>query len=180
LSKYLTTLRAPRRLGFRLFLLLTAAIAAVTMAADAWRLRQERARVLAQLQREASLVAQAIEGQVAPLVDPPDGRRLARLLEDTRQAKEAKCVGVYSLEGRRLHVAFEQGGEDRGPDVCPSEIVPQPVVEAVLAQWSRSGTYNLQVLLTPDGLPRGILKLVLDAGRVSGPLQAFRNSILVE
>jgi signal transduction histidine kinase len=54
------------------------------------------------------------------------------------------------------------------------------VVEAVLAQWSRSGTYNMQVLLTPDGLPRGILKLVLDAGRVSGPLQAFQDSILVE
>lgn len=180
MSTYLTTLRAPKRLGLRLFLLLTVAIVAISMAADAWRLRQEQARVLAQLQREASLVTQAIEGQVAPLLEVADERRLGGLLEDIRQAKQAECVAVYSLEGRRLQVAFEPGPRDRGPDVCPSAITPQPVAEAVSAQWSGSGTYNLQVPVTPNRTPQGILKLVFDAGRVSGPLEAFRNSILVE
>jgi signal transduction histidine kinase len=179
-SKHLTGLLAPRSVGLRLFLLLAAAIVAVALVADAWRLRQERTRVLAQLQREASLVTQAIQGQVAPLLRAPDDGRLAELLEDVRQAKDADCVGVYGLEGRRIRAAFEPGAAERGPDVCPLQITPQPVAEAVSAQWGLSGTYNVQVPLAPDDTPRGILKLVFDAGRVSGSLLALRNGILVE
>lgn len=180
MSSYLFTLRLPNRLGLRLFLLLTVAIVGISTAADAWRLRQEQARVLTQLQREASLVTRAIEGQVAPFLEAALDQRLVGLLEDIRQAKGAECVGVYNLEGRRLQAAFEPGTPDRSPDVCPSVIIPQPVAEAVSAQWSGSGTYSLQVSVTPNGTPQGILKLVFDAGRVSGPLQEFRNSLLVE
>jgi signal transduction histidine kinase len=180
MSSHLTELLAPKSVGLRLFLLLTAATVGVAMAADAWRLRQERARVLAQLQREASLVTQAIQGQIAVLLRAPDEVRLAELLDDIRQAKDADCVGIYTLQGRRVWATFEPGAADRGPDVCPLEITPWPVAEAVSAQWGLSGTYNIQVPLTPDEVPRGILKLVFDTGRVSGPLQAFRNSILVE
>jgi signal transduction histidine kinase len=180
-SSHLTTLLAPRSVGLRLFLLLTAAIVAVAMAADAWRLRQERTRVIAQLQREASLVTQAIQGQIALLRGATDDSRLAGLLEDIREAKDADCVGVYSLEGRRVRATFEPGAADRGSDVCGPEIVARPVAEAVSAQWGLSGTYNIQVLLSRDDTPpQGILKLVFDATRVSGPLQEFRNSILVE
>jgi signal transduction histidine kinase len=179
-SSHLTTLRAPRSVGLRLFLLLSTAIVAVALAADAWRLRQERARVLAQLQREASLVTQAIQGQIAPLLGATDDSRLAGLLEDIREAKDADCVGVYSLEGRRVRATFEPGAADRGADVCGPEIVARPVAEAVSAQWGLSGTYNIQVLLNHDDTPQGILKLVFDATRVSGPLQEFRNSLLVE
>jgi signal transduction histidine kinase len=179
-SKHLTGLLAPRSVGLRLFLLLAAAIVAVALVADAWRLRQERTRVLAQLQREASLVTQAIQGQVAPLLRAPDDVRLADLLEDVRQAKDADCVGVYGLEGRRIRAAFEPGAGERGPDVCPLQIAPQPVAEAVSAQWGLSGTYNVQVPLAPDDTPRGILKLVFDASRVSGSLLELRNGILVE
>jgi signal transduction histidine kinase len=179
-SSHLTALLAPKSVGLRLFLLLTAAIVAVAIVADAWRLRQERTRVLAQLEREASLVTQAIQGHVALLLRAPDDLRLGELLEDIRQAKRADCVGVYSLQGRRIQVAFEPGAADQGPDVCALEIAPQPVAEAVSAQWGLSGTYNIQVPLTPDDTPQGILKLVFDAARVSGPLQEFRNSILIE
>ena len=75
MSKHLTALLAPKGVGLRLFLLLTGAIVAIAMAADAWRLRQERRRVLAQLQREASLVTQAIQGQVAPVLRQNPVRR---------------------------------------------------------------------------------------------------------
>jgi signal transduction histidine kinase len=179
-SSHLTALLAPRSVGLRLFFLLTAATVGIALATDAWRLRQERARVLAQLEREASLVTQAIQGQIAVLLRAPDDLRLAELLDDIRQAKDADCVGVYTVQGRRVWATFEPGAADRGPDVCPLEIAPQPVAEAVSAQWGRTGTYNIQVPLTPDDVPRGILKLVFDAARVSGPLQAFRDSILVE
>ena len=179
-NRHLTALPAPKGVGLRLFLLLAGAIVAIAMAADAWRLRQERTRVLSQLQREASLVTQAIQGQVAPLLRAEDDLRLVGLLEDIRQAKEAECVGVYSLEGRRVRAAFEAGAADRGPDVCAPKITPQPVAEAVSARWGLSGTYNVQVPLTADDTPQGILKLVFDAARVAGPLQEFRNSILVE
>jgi hypothetical protein len=141
-SKHLTALLPPKGVGLRLFLLLTGAIVAIAMAADAWRLRQERTRVLAQLQREASLVTQAIQGQVAPLLRAADDLRLVELLEDIRQAKDAECVGVYSLEGHRLRAAFEPGAADRGPDVCAPEITPQPVAETVSARWGLSGTYK--------------------------------------
>lgn len=180
MSSHLTALLAPRSLGLRLFLLLAAAILAVALAADAWRLRQERTRVLAQLQREASLVTQSIEGQIAHVMRDPDDRRLADFLEEIRRVKDADCVGLYTLEGRRVRAAFAPGGADRGPDVCGLAITPQPVAEAVSAQWGLSGTYNIQVLLTPGDSPQGILKLVFDAARVSGALQEFRNSILVE
>ncbi|MFB3819270.1 MAG: PAS domain-containing sensor histidine kinase [Candidatus Methylomirabilales bacterium] len=180
MSRHLAALLPRRRLGLRLFLVLAAAILVIALAADAWRLRQARARVLAQLQREASLVTQAIQGQVASLLGAEDAPRLAGLLEDVRQAKDAECVGVYSLEGRRVRATFEPGAAQRGPDVCPPEIVPVAVAEVVSAQWGLSGTYNLQLLLAPDDVPQGVLKLVFDAARVSGPLEEFRNSILVE
>jgi signal transduction histidine kinase len=179
-SRHLATLLPPKGVGLRLFLLLAAAMVAIAVAADAWRLRQERTRVLAQLQREASLVTQAIEGQVSPLLRAADDLQLAGLLEDIRQAKDAECVGVYSLQGRRLRAAFESGAADRGPDVCAPEIVPGPAAEAVSAQWGLSGTYNVQVPLAPDDTPQGILKMVFDAARVAGPLQQFRNSLVVE
>jgi signal transduction histidine kinase len=179
-SRHLASLLRPKRVGLRLFLLLATALVAIALAADAWRLRQERTRVLAQLEREATLVTQAIQGQVAPLLRAPDDRPLAALLEDIRQAKDAECVGVYGLAGNRLGAAFEPGAASRGPDVCPPEITPEPVAEAVAARWGLSGTYNVQVPLIDDDTPHGILKLVFDAARVSGPVQELRNSILVE
>jgi signal transduction histidine kinase len=179
-SRHLTALLSPKGVGLRLFLLLAAALVAIAMAADAWRLRQERTRVLVQLQREAILVTQAIEGQVSPLLRAGDDVRLAGLLEDIRQAKNAACVGVYDLQGRRLRAAFEAGAADRGPDVCAPAITPGPVAEALSAQWGLSGTYNIQVPLSPDDTPQAILKMVFDAARVAGPLQEFRNSIVLE
>jgi signal transduction histidine kinase len=180
LSKRRSTLLPPKGVGLRLFLLLAAAIVAIATAADAWRLRQERTRVLAQLEREASLVTQAVEGQVAPALGEVDDLRLAGLLEDIRQAKGAECVGVYTLQGRRIRAAFDPTAADRGPDVCPAEIAARPAAEAISAQRGLAGTYSIQVPLTPEDTPRGILKLVFDAARVSGPVQELRNSILVE
>ncbi len=180
MSKHLAALLPRNHLGLRLFLLVTLVVVGITLATDAWRLRQERKRVLTQLQREASLVTQAIEGQVPPLLHAADDPRLVGLLEDIRQAKGAECVGVYTLEGRRLRAAFESARSERGPDVCPPAITPEPVAETVSAQWSLSGTYNIQAPLTPNDTPQAILKLVFDVARVSGPLQTFRNDILVE
>ncbi len=168
------------RLGMRLFLLLTLAIAAITMATDAWQLRQERRRVLAQLQHGASLIAQTIEGQVVPLLEAPDDPRLAGLLEDIRKAKRAACAAVYDLNGRRIRAVFEAGMTDATPDICPPVVTPRAVAEAVSPQWALSDTYNLQVLLTPDDRPRAILKLAFRIARVSGPLEEIRSSILVE
>lgn len=179
-SSHLAKLRPLNRIGMRLFLLLTLAIGAITIATDAWHLRQERRRVLAQLQREASLVAQAIEGQVVPLLQAAGDPKLERLLEDIRKAKEAECAAVYDLDGHRLRATFEVGMTDTSPDLCPAIVAPRAVAEAVSARWALSGTYNLQVLLTPNDTPRAILKLVFEVARVSGPLKAFRNSILVE
>lgn len=170
----------PNRLGMRLFLLLALAIVAISVATDAWRLRQEHRRVLAQLQREASLVAQAIEGQVASLLHAVEEEKLATLLDDIRAAKGAECAAVYTLQGDRISASFAAGTTERGPDVCPAVVTPQTVTEAVFAQWGLSGTYNLQVLLTPGNMPRAILKLVFEEDRVSEPLQELRNSILVE
>ena len=180
MSKHLIALASPRGVGLRLFLLLAAAIVAIALATDAWRLRQERTRVLAQLEREASLVTQAIQGQVGPLLRGADAARLDELLEDIRQAKDAECVGVYSLTGRRVGAAFEPGAAERAADGCAPEIAPQPVAEAVSGGWTLSGTYNVQVPLAAADAPEGLLKLVFDAARVSGPLQEFRNGLLVE
>lgn len=181
MNKPRTAVLPPKGVGLRLFLLLVAAIAVIATAADAWRLRQERTRVLAQLEREASLVTQAIEGQVAPVfLGGADAVRLAGLLEDIRQAKDAECVGVYTLEGRRIRAAFDPALAERGADICPADIAPRPAAEAVSAWWGLAGTYNVQILLTPDDTPRGVLKLVFDADRVAGPVQELRKSILVE
>ncbi len=179
-SRHLAKIPPLNRLGVRLFLLLTLAIGAITIATDAWHLRQERRRVLAQLQREASLVAQAIEGQVVPLLQAADDPRLAGLLEDIRKAKGAECAALYDLEGRRLRASFDEGMTAARPDVCPPMVIPQPVAEAVSARWGSLGTYNLQVPLTPKDTPQAILKLVFEVARVSGPLEEFRNSIFVE
>ena len=115
MSNHLIGLLSPRGVGLRLFLLLAGAIVAIAMVADAWRLRQERTRVLAQLQREASLVTQAIQGQVGLLLQEADDGRLGRLLEDVRQAKDAECVGAYSLEGRLVRAGRQRGDSEDSP-----------------------------------------------------------------
>jgi signal transduction histidine kinase len=180
MSSHVAALAAPKSVGLRLFLLLAVAMVAIALAADAWRLGRERTRVLAQLEREAALVTQSIQGQITPLLRAPADSRLDELLEDIRQAKDAECVGVYTVDGRRVRAVFDQAGADRGADVCGPEITPGPIAEAVSAQWVLSGTYNIQVPLAPDDTPHGILKLVFDAARISGPLQEFRRSLLVE
>jgi signal transduction histidine kinase len=180
MSRHLVTLLSRIHIGLRLFLVLALAILVITMATDAWRLRQEHQRVLSQLQREAHLVAQSIERPILPLLQAEGDRHLMELLKDIREAKGAECVGIYTVAGRRIQAAFGPGGEPAHPDVCPSEVTPQPVAEAVTAQWGLSGTYNLQVPLTPNDMPQAILKLVFAMARVSTPLQALRNSILVE
>ena len=176
-SKLPTALPLPRGVGPRLFLLLVVAIVAIAIAADAWRLRQERTRVLAQLQREASLVTQAIEGQVVPVPRDEDDGRLAGLLEDIREAKDAECVGLYSLAGQRVRAVFRPDAVDRASAVCAATIAPRLTAEAVAAHWGVAGTYNVQVAVTPADTPEGILKLVFDAERVSGPLGEFRTGL---
>jgi signal transduction histidine kinase len=166
--------------GPRLFLLLVAAMVVIAVAADAWRFSQERTRVLAQLEREASLVTQAIEGQVAPVPRGADDPRLGGLLEDIREAKDAECVGLYSLDGQRVLAVFHPAAVDRASDVCAPAITPRLTAEAVSAHWGLGGTYNVQVAVTPADTRQGILKLVFDPDRVSGPLARFRTSLLVE
>jgi signal transduction histidine kinase len=160
--------------------LLVGAIVAIAVAADAWRFSRERTRVLAQLEREASLVTQAIEGQVLSVPGRPDDPRLGGLLEDIREAKDAECVGLYSVDGQRVRAAFHPAAVERASDVCAPVIAPHPTAEAVSAYWGLTGTYNVQVAVTPADTPRGILKLVFDAERVSGPLARFRTGLLVE
>ncbi|HSB69621.1 MAG TPA: ATP-binding protein [Candidatus Methylomirabilis sp.] len=168
------------RLGMRLFVLLTLAIASISIAIDAWQLRQEHRRVLAQLQHGVSLIAQAIEGQLVPLLEAADDPRLVGLLEDIRKAKGAECAAVYDLKGRRLRAAFAAGMTDTSPDFCPPVVKPRAEAEAVSTQWEPADTYKLQVLLTPDDRPRAILKLAFRIARLSGPLTELRNSILIE
>ncbi len=180
MSRYISGLRPLNRLGVRLFLLLALAIAAITIAIDAWQLRREHGRVLAQLQHGASLIAQTIERQVLPLLEAGDAPGLAVLLEDIREAKGAECAAVYDLKGRRIRAAFRPGVADTSPVVCPPVVTPRAVAEAVPAHWSLSDTYALQVLLTPDDRPRAILKLAFKVARVAGPLEQFRKSILIE
>jgi signal transduction histidine kinase len=178
-SRYVSEI-LPNGLGVRLFLALTLAIVVITLTTDSWRLRQEYRRVLAQLQREASLVAQAIEGHVASQLSSIEDGTMLRLLEDIRKAQGAECVAVYSLEGRRLVASFVTRTTEQRPDVCPVTVLPQPVAEAVFARWGHSGTYNLQLPLTPSDVPRAILKLVFDEARVSESFEELRNSILLE
>ncbi|MFB3817420.1 MAG: sensor histidine kinase [Candidatus Methylomirabilales bacterium] len=179
MSRHVARLLAASPLGVRLFLLLTLAIAAITIAIDAWQLRQEQQRVLAQLQHGATLIARTIEGEVGSLLESPDDPRLARLLEDIREAKGAECAAVYDLEGRRVGAAFEAGATGTRRRACPPMVKPRAVAEAVSSQWARTDTYNLQILLTADDR-RAILKLAFRIARLSGPLKEFRNSILVE
>ncbi len=180
MSAHIAMLLPLKRVGMRLFLLLTLAIAVITMATDAWQLRQERRRVLAQLQHGASLIAQTIEGQVAPLLESPDDPRLAALLEGIRKAKGAACAALYTLKGRRICATFEAGMTDASPNICPPVVTPHAGEEAVSIQSTLSDTYNLQVLLTPDDRPLAILKLAFRIARVSGSLEEIRNSILIE
>jgi signal transduction histidine kinase len=168
------------RLDVRLFFLLTLAIAAITIAIDAWQLWQEHRRVLAQLQHGASLIARTIEGRVVALLEAGDDAALARLLEDVRDAKGAECAAVYDLRGQRIRAAFGAGVPDTSPDICPPVVKPRAVAETVSTGWTVSNTYKLQVPLTPDDRPRAILKLAFRIARVSAPLEEYRNSILVE
>lgn len=179
-SRHLAGFPPLNRLGLRLFLLLTLAIACITLAIDAWQLRQEHRRVLAQLQHGASLIAQAIERHTAFLLDEANDPRLAELLEDIRQAKGAECTAVYDLEGRRIRAAFGPGVAETSAGVCPPVVKPRAVAEAVPDQRSPSDTYNLQVLLSPDDRPRAILKLAFRVARVAGPLEKIRKGILIE
>jgi len=166
------------RLGPRLFLLVALAIVGITVAYDLLRLQRERQAVIAQLEREAGLVAQAVEGPLQFWMRTRQREELERLLRDIREAKGATCVGVYDSDGN-LDIASSEYGEEAGSlDGCPENLQAELASESVLSRWSPLGTFRVAAPLTRVGSRIATLKLVFPSTVITDPMRRQRNVLV--
>lgn len=168
------------RLGPRLFLLVTVAIVGITVAYDILRLQRERQAVIAQLEREATLVARAVEGPLQFWLRTGNREELERLLGDIRDAKGATCVGIYD-PGGTLNLASAADPEDAAtPAACPKTLEAMTVAEAILSRWSPLGTFHILAPLTREGSRVATLKLVLPSTVITDPIRRHRDVLIME
>jgi signal transduction histidine kinase len=168
------------RLGPRLFLLVSLAIVGITVAYDLLRLQRERRVVIAQLEREAALVARAVEGPLQFWLRTGRRQELERLLQDIREAKGATCVGVYDPDGD-LDIAVSADPDETGvPDACPERLLDDLVGESLLSRWSPLGTFRILAPFTRDGGRIATLKLVLPSTVITDPLRRQRDVLILE
>lgn len=168
------------RLGPRLFLPVTLFIVGITLTYDVFRLQRERGAVIRQIEREAALVARAVEGPLQFWMRTGYRTELESLLRDIRDAKGATCVGIYSADGR-LEIAPGPSPEDTGgPSGCPTRLDGETPVESILSHWSPLGTFHVLVPLLRGGASIGTLMLDLPSTLITDPIRRHRNVILVE
>ncbi len=138
-----------------------------------FQIREERARLVTDLQRRATLVADGLRDSVEPLARrgaaPAIGRALKRL------ARADRRIAVYDAFGSAVAVAPERGV----PALPPS--LPE-ITDAITGNETRRGfrvldgrkTYVHAVPLVADDRPVGALAVFLDAAH----LDAAESSVL--
>jgi signal transduction histidine kinase len=152
------------------------AILGVTLAYDLFRLQRERQAFLAQLRREAALVARAVEGPLELWLRTGFRNELELLLADIRVAKDASCVGLYDQAGRLVARAHPQ---DEEPACTETLGAPEPEQE-VLSRWNPFGSFTILVPLVRDAERLASLKLVLPSSSITEPIRRQRNVVIVE
>ena len=165
------------RLGTRLFVLITLAVVAATMAYDVFRLRRERGTLITQLEREVSLVARALESPFHYWRQTGRPEEFDTLLEDVRLAHSAVCVGVYEAGGRLVVASAADAADSRH---CPATLELESDLEATLGRWSPAGTFRILAPLTRGASETTTLALVLESTLITDPLRRQRNVIFVE
>jgi signal transduction histidine kinase len=168
------------RLGPRLFLLVTVAIVGITVTYDLLRLQRQRQAVITQLEREAGLVARAVEGPLQFWIRTGQRQALERLLRDIREAKGAMCVGVYDSDGNLDIASSENGREAGSPDACPENLQAELASESVLSRWSPLGTFRILAPLVREGDSVATLKLVFPSTVITDPMRRQRDVLILE
>jgi signal transduction histidine kinase len=168
------------RVGFRLFLVVTVTIVGITVAYDIFRFQRERHRLVRQLEREASLVARAVEGPLQFWFRTGSRGELENMLRNIREAKEAACVGIYDLEGRLEIASGAASGDAQHPVDCPERLDGEGTAGNALSAWDLLGTIRILVPLTPDGGHIATLGLVFPSTVITDPIRRQRNTIVLE
>lgn len=178
---FLPARRAGRRrvtghLGVRLFLLIALAIVGVTLSYDVFRLQRERRAFMTQLEREAFLVARAIEGPLQLWLGTGSRTELERLLTDVRVVKDVRCVGLYTSAGQP-DLAASAAGEG---EACVQPLSAAQLQGGAHGAWNPFGDFTVLVPILSEGDRLATLKLVLPASHITGPLREQRNATMVE
>lgn len=168
------------RLGTRLFLFIVVAVVAATLAYDVFRLQRERGVLVAQLEREVSLVARALEGPFHFWRQTGRRQELEALLRDVRLAHAAVCVGVYDANGTLIVASTATDTEADKSLGCSPTLEGENVIEDTLSRWSPVGTFRILTPLTRGTAEVTTLKLVLESSVITDPLRRQRNVIFVE
>ena len=167
------------RLGLHLFLTVTVVVLSITAAYEFLRLLRERRDVLVQLEREAGLVARAVEGPLEFWMRTGRRHELERLLRDIREAKGATCVGVYDAS-ERLEIASADEAHVATAKGCPGILERGMATKHLWSRWDTYGTFRIQAPLAQDSTRIGTLKLVFPASTVMEPIRHRRNVLIAE
>jgi signal transduction histidine kinase len=167
-------------LGTRLFLVVTLIVVSITLAYDGFRLQRERGALITQLEREASLMAQALDGPLQFWLQTGQPERLADLLRDIRLALTATCAGVYDGAARLILASTTDGVDTGGSYDCPEGLDGEGVIGATFSHWTPLGTFKILTPLARDTTGATALKLVLPSTVITEPLRRQRNVIFME
>jgi signal transduction histidine kinase len=168
-------------LGTRLFLIVTLIVVSVTLAYDSFLLQRERGTLIAQLEREVSLMSRALEGPLQVWVRTGRVQQFEALLRDIRLAVAATCAGVYDGAGRLVLASTTDPAEADDASDCPEALDTEGAIEATLSRWSPLGTFKILTPLARDTTEEAVtLKLVLPSTVITDPLRRQRSIIFME
>jgi trehalose-6-phosphate synthase len=157
------------RVTFRLVASLVVSAALVVGASTAYQARQEKERLIVELDRRGGLMAESLRELAGPLAARRDTKGLSRLVEKYGRRERLKGVAVFDADGkvfavtRGLEGLEAKPGLDEGLPVCAALPGPPPVRECAAG--------------LPDGA--GSIMIVHDASHIDDRMQElWRHNFL--
>jgi alpha,alpha-trehalose-phosphate synthase [UDP-forming] len=127
--------RTPVKITIRLIVSLTFVVALVAIGSSFYQVRQERARLVSELQRRVILLDESLQESVVPLIRTGGTRKLARLAERFGDRQRFGGVAIFDTQGNVIAVS---------PNL--KELVSKPIPQVVTALTSnRPATTVLRV-----------------------------------
>lgn len=167
------------KITIRLIVSLTLVVALVAVGSSFYQVRQERARLVSELERRAILLADSLRESVIPIMDADSPERLGRFAERFGNRERLRGIAVYDDQGQVL--ASTAGLEDQTSRTL-SQVVRAISENRPASGFLRAGDGKLHLYAFPmiqDEKTVGVLTLFHDASYIDVRLKEIWKQNLV-
>jgi len=154
------------QITIRLVVSLVVMVAAVAAGYTFHQVREERARLVAELDRRAAVLADSLEESVTPLVEGGAAAKLRRLVERFGNRERLRGIAVHDRQGRLI--ASTPGVESLLSDPMPPAVaaVAEGRPQGLLLHREGTRVHLFAVPLGEGGAAAGVLTVFHDASYI--------------